>query len=534
MFARRSIQVSFGASKRTRAQRVVLNTSAAAMNKCVPQKSYPDTRDSIAQVKVHKKTDFPTHSHSHAKQNPVIYSNVKGKPNQLSPLALIQSHVDSGASASFLVTNLASIRSMHKQWEAELPMVKPFYAVKCNPDPTILRLMASLGCGFDCASQGEIDLVVNKLGKEHNFSPTKANTSIIYAHPAKMKHMLRYAMDQNVGMTVFDGEDELYKIASMEGFQNMRVLLRLTTDDKSSVCRFSNKFGCPVEESAGLLKVAKSLGINVVGCSFHVGSGCGDAQAYTTALEHCQQVFQTADELNMTPLSVIDIGGGFPGDSGGYGGPDMPTFQELAATIRIGINKFCEGGWTTRTLDDFEFIAEPGRYFVSGSTTIATKIYARKGGKSSTHQALYVDDGVYGSFNSVVYDHATPVPHKVSPSRSRSERQRGEGEDTQPPPPPPSTPSFTSTSTSATQELELMPTAVFGPTCDGLDQLCSVDTTLLPRCEVDDWLAFSNCGAYTHTASFFFNGYTHVPTKLYCNYEEEDDRGVGVSECRDE
>ena len=507
MFTRRSIQVTFGATKR--AQRVVLNTSAASLNKRVPQKTiHPAMRDGISKINIQQKTELPMPLP--AKQNPVIYSNSKGKTNQLSPLALIQSHVDSGASASFLVTNLASIRSMHAQWKAELPMVKPFYAVKCNPDPTILRLLASLGCGFDCASQGEIDLVVNKLGNEHNFSPDKADTSIIYAHPAKMKHMLRYAMDQKVGMTVFDGEDELYKIASMEGYQNMRVLLRLTTDDKSSVCRFSDKFGCPVAEAAGLLKVAKALGVNVVGCSFHVGSGCGDAQAYTTALEHCQQVFQVADELNMTPFSVIDIGGGFPGDCGGYGGPNMPTFQELAATIRVGINKFCEGGWTSRSLADFQFIAEPGRYFVSASTTIATKIYARKGGKSTTHQALYVDDGVYGSFNSVVYDHATPVPCRIAPSLSKTAK--------------PSSSSATTTATCSPSSAALMPTAVFGPTCDGLDQLCSVDSTLLPRCEVDDWLVFPNCGAYTHTASFFFNGYTHVPTKLYCNYEKEGER----------
>ena len=49
---------------------------------------------------------------------------------------------------------------------------------------------------------------------------------------------------------------------------------------------------------------------------------------------------------------------------------------------------------------------------MSASTTIATKVYARKGGKGKT-QALYVDDGVYGSFNNVVYDHATPTPVRL-------------------------------------------------------------------------------------------------------------------------
>jgi ornithine decarboxylase len=460
-FARKSIQASPGV-----VQRAMLSTSAVA------------TKSSIRIA--HK---YPSES-----QPPPNYQ-------QLSPLALIQSHVDAGASASFLVTNLATVRSMHTQWVQELPMVRPFYAVKCNPDPSILRLLASLGCGFDCATQGEIDLVINNLGKENNFCPAKATSSIIYAHPAKMTHMLRYAMDQKVGMTVFDGEDELYKIASMEGFRGIKVLLRLTTDDKSSVCPFSNKFGCPVKEAPALLKVAKSLDINVAGCSFHVGSGCGDAQAYITALNDCREVFQAADELDMSPLSIIDIGGGFPGDCGGYGGHGMPTFQELAKAIRLGINQFCDGGWTSRCVHDFQFIAEPGRYFVSASTTIASIIHSRKGGSSTQHQALYLDDGVYGSLNNVVYDHATPVPHLIVPSTSKS---RGRN-------------------TSTLSDV-LIPTAVFGPTCDGLDQICSTESTLLPRSEVGDWLVFDNCGAYTHTASFFFNGFTHTPTKLYCNY----------------
>jgi hypothetical protein len=65
---------------------------------------------------------------------------------------------------SFLVTNLSAVVSQFRQWRAELPMVHPFYAVKCNPDPSILRVLAHLGCSFDCATMGEIDLVLNGLG----------------------------------------------------------------------------------------------------------------------------------------------------------------------------------------------------------------------------------------------------------------------------------------------------------------------------------------------------------------------------------
>lgn len=399
--------------------------------------------------------------------------------------AFVAHRVASGLEpGSFLVTNLATVVSQYHQWVRELPMVEPFYAVKCNPDPAIVRMLASLGCNFDCATMGEIDLVLHGLGEDLSFRghQGKAARSIVYANPAKMEHMLQFAMDHGVRMTVFDGEDELLKIARLGGHDKLDLLLRLTTDDKASVCRFSKKFGCPVGEAPRLLDLAKSLGLHVAGVSFHVGSGCGDVGAYTTALNDARFVFDYAASIGMRPMTVVDIGGGFPGDDGGYGGAGMPTFLDIAAAVREGISRFSRDGENVR------FIAEPGRYFVSASTAIVTKVYSRKGGNAA-YQALYVDDGVYGSFNNVVYDHALPRPRKLA--------------------------SYLNELRSGNVEEEI-PSAVFGPTCDGLDQMCSLETTRLPRCDIGDWLIWENQGAYTHTASFVFNGYTHFPNKVHC------------------
>ena len=95
-------------------------------------------------------------------------------------------------------------------------MVEPFYAMKCNPDPVIVRLLATLGCGFDCATMGEINFVLNDLGSELNFSKRGlASDKMIYANPAKMRNHLEFASTNGVRMLTFDGEDELYKIGEM-------------------------------------------------------------------------------------------------------------------------------------------------------------------------------------------------------------------------------------------------------------------------------------------------------------------------------
>lgn len=432
----------------------------------------------------------------------------------------ISTRIEEGhETGSFLVTNLSPIVAQCHQWFRELPMIQPFFAVKCNPDPVTVRLLATMGCGFDCATLGEMNMVLNGLGDELSFGPRGlATSSIIYSHPAKMVSHIEFALANKIYMTVFDGEDELYKLAALPGHENFQVLLRLATDDKHSICRFSKKFGADVREAPHLLEVAQSLGLNVVGVHFHVGSGCGDGNAYVTALQHARWVFDMADQLGMAPMTMVDLGGGFPGDTGGYGGPGMPTFQNLAADIRAGIESFAEG--FSRPMETVRFIAEPGRYFVSAATTIVTQVYSRKGG-NNPYQALYVNDGVYGSFNNVVYDHATPVPQKLCLVLEAEARAKDPAAVQDLASQEPEAHLVAPIDANAAQHapavpLEAIPTAIFGPTCDGLDQMCALESTVLPRCDVGDWLIWENQGAYTHTASFVFNGFTHIPKRTYC------------------
>jgi len=372
-------------------------------------------------------------------------------------------------SSSFRVTNLSSIERQVMLWKRQLPDVTPYYAVKCNPDPIILNVLGKMGINFDCATQGEIRLVTEKCG----FSPNR----IIYANPVKMVSHLVYAKSSDIKLTVFDGKDELLKLSKIPN-QKFELLLRIATDDKDSMCKFSNKFGANPKDAEKLLVYAKSLGLPVVGVSFHVGSGCGDANTYTKSLANAADIFEIAPKIGMPPMKIVDIGGGFPGNFMGYSGKNSPSFQEIASTLRIGIHDFRK-----RLANDanIQFIAEPGRFFVSDAVTVATHIYARKG---NDPQSLYVDDGIYGTFNNVIYDHACPRPCKIAFDKN--------------------------------QQLTEVHTNVFGPTCDGLDQICKADNTLLPYCDEGDWLEWENMGAYTHTASFVFNGYAHFPSNFYC------------------
>ena len=102
------------------------------------------------------------------------------------PIELIQS-ITSNPSIeqdAFYIANLEDICNKHINWITRLPRVQPHYAIKCNTDPMLLKLLAFLGTGFDCASKGEIQTILDLGISQHR---------IIFANPCKQASHVKYA-----------------------------------------------------------------------------------------------------------------------------------------------------------------------------------------------------------------------------------------------------------------------------------------------------------------------------------------------------
>jgi len=83
----------------------------------------------------------------------------------------------------FYIVDIGILVSQVYQWRRYFPRVEPFYAVKCNPDPVIVKTLAVLGCNFDCASATEIRIVQDAA---REVLPASRNRpEIIYANPCK-------------------------------------------------------------------------------------------------------------------------------------------------------------------------------------------------------------------------------------------------------------------------------------------------------------------------------------------------------------
>ena len=228
-----------------------------------------------------------------------------------------------------------------------------FVAVKCNPNENILKTLAGLGAGFDCASKREIELA---LGTQTN------PTDIIYANPCKQISHIQYAKENEILKMTFDNEDELYKIKDCH--PHSELVLRILPDDSKSICRFGKKFGASLEIVPRLLQVAKELQLNIIGISFHVGSGCFDASAFTDAVVLAREAFDIGEKMGFK-FKFLDIGGGFPGNN-----PQGLQYKDVAKILAPKIDELFPL--------DVKVISEPGRYFVSSAFTLAINITSRR------------------------------------------------------------------------------------------------------------------------------------------------------------
>src|SRR5258708_17384567 len=69
-----------------------------------------------------------------------------------------------------MVVDLDVVRENYLAFAKALPDTKVFYAVKANPAPEVLVLLAALGSSFDTASVAEIEMVLAAGAKADRIS----------------------------------------------------------------------------------------------------------------------------------------------------------------------------------------------------------------------------------------------------------------------------------------------------------------------------------------------------------------------------
>jgi ornithine decarboxylase len=350
-----------------------------------------------------------------------------------------------------LIVDHEILRENFKKFCSQLPRVKPYYAIKANPESEIVNTLYKMGSGFDVASWEEFMIVYDVIRGSKEKKNRFMNRNVIYANPVKRIDSLKKLNNYYLQMT-FDNFIEIDKIAKY--CKNSRLILRIDVPNTGSVVELSTKFGAPYNICIDLIKYANKMGFNVDGLSFHVGSQCSNYDNYIEAFRIASQIFEDSERIGNN-LTILDIGGGFPVPYNNQ----VPSFEDLAKIINSSIRSYFDS-------PEINIIAEPGRFLVATSATAVVEINGKAIRNNKSY--YYVNDGIYNTFSGVLFDH---IQYHFK--------------------------SF--------KEGNLEETAVVGPTCDALDKISLNE--MLPELDIEDLLYSENTGAYTNASATHFNGF---------------------------
>ena len=349
------------------------------------------------------------------------------------------------------------LRRRVAELRAALPrQVKLHYAMKANPMPAVVGLMAGLVDGIDVASAGELAVALDA-----GADPAEVS----FAGPGKRDIELRQAVAAGVLVNV-ESARELPVLAQAAQDLGLpaRVAVRVNPDFelKGSGMRMGGgpkQFGIDAEALVPVLQQISRLGLDFEGFHLFAGSQNLRAESICEAQLKSYELALRLAEAAPAPVRFLNLGGGF-------GIPYFPGEQRLdLAPIGANLAALCERA--ACELPQAALVIELGRYFVGEAGVYVTRVVDRK---VSRGQVYLVTDGglnhhlsASGNFGQVVRkNYLVTIGNKAG---------------------------------SAQREVA----SVVGPLCTPLDLLA--DRMVLPQAQVGDLVVVFQSGAYGASAS---------------------------------
>ena len=241
------------------------------------------------------------------------------------------------------------------------------YAVKANSNIAILKLLASMGSGFDIVSGGELQRVLHAGGLAEK---------IVFSGVGKAASEIEQALTAGIRCFNVESTSELLLIERLADrlgkVAPISVRINPDVDAKThpyiSTGLKENKFGVNAETARELYRIAHaSPCLRPVGIDCHIGSQLTDIAPFIDSVKHLKDVVLELQSAGIE-LRHIDIGGGL---GIRYSDEQIPSTGELITAVR-------------EHLDDLslELMIEPGRSIVGNAGALITRVQVIKTGET--------------------------------------------------------------------------------------------------------------------------------------------------------
>ncbi len=361
----------------------------------------------------------------------------------------------------FLVVDLSLIKQKYDELKQCFPMANIHYALKANPALPVVELLRDAGSNFDIASIYELDRVLGAGVPAERIS---------YGNTIKKAAHIRYAYEKGIRLFATDSKQDLRALA--DNAPGARVFVRILVDgSETSDWPLSRKFGCHPDMAVDLLVMAKQLGLEPYGISFHVGSQQRDIASWDAALTKVKYIFDWMRLEEDIQLKMINMGGGFPAKYLS----EMNPLQTYADEIL----RYLGNDYGSQLP---EIILEPGRSLVAESGVLVSEVVlAARKSRTDLSRWVYLDVGLFGGLMETLGE---SIKYPIYTEKLEGQPEMGS-------------------------------VVLAGPTCDSTDILYEQSDYQLPlSLAAGDRLYWLCTGAYTNSySSVEFNGFP--PLKTY-------------------
>ncbi len=277
------------------------------------------------------------------------------------------------------VYHLPTVRGQARKLKALASVDRLHYAVKANTHPSILKALVEEGFALECVSPGELAVVMATVPQ---------TTPVLYTPNFASRADFAAGLATRATITI-DAVFPLEHYAAM--FAGRELMLRIDLGrglghhEKVKTGGIGSKFGIPIEQLDGALRLAREAGARVIGLHAHLGSGILDAAHWG---EVYGQLAALAERVGS--ITVLNIGGGL-GVPSHPGEPslDVDALAQVLAQVRA-------------SYPQFSLWMEPGRYMVADAGVLLARVNQDKG--KGTVRYLGVDTGMNSLIRPALYD----------------------------------------------------------------------------------------------------------------------------------
>ena len=271
------------------------------------------------------------------------------------------------------------------------------YAVKANSSLAILKLLASLHCGFDIVSGGELERVRR--------AASEAVQRIVFSGVGKQAWEMDAALNADILLFNVESEAELELLAERAQAlgKQARIALRVNPDVFAQTHPYistglrEHKFGIAIERAREVYRRAAQLpGITPAGVSVHIGSQIRDTAPFAESVKRVRSLIEDlrSDGIN---IQYLDAGGGFGIEYGRADFDPADRVAEYARAIRGALDGL-----------GIHLLLEPGRFLIAQAGALLSRVlYTKQNGSKRfiiTDAAMndLIRPALYGAHHEIV------------------------------------------------------------------------------------------------------------------------------------